>query len=95
MIVVFASFALADVVAIKAIGVGMAIAVLLGATVARMLLLPATMRLLGDWNWWAPDPLARLADRIGFSRTDTFLAPDVSGDVGAAPVSSDRPATQS
>jgi RND superfamily putative drug exporter len=70
MVVVFSSFALADVITIKSIGVGMAIAVLIDATVVRVLLVPATMRLLGTWNWWAPGPLGRLADRLGFSHVE-------------------------
>ena len=70
MVVVFAAFALADVVTIKSIGVGMALAVLLDATVVRVLLVPATMRLLGEWNWWAPGILGRLADRLGFSHVE-------------------------
>jgi RND superfamily putative drug exporter len=70
MVVVFAAFALADVITIKSIGVGMAIAVLLDATVIRVLLVPATMRLLGRWNWWAPGPLGRAADRLGFSHVE-------------------------
>jgi RND superfamily putative drug exporter len=70
MVVVFAAFALADVITIKSIGVGMAIAVLIDATIIRVLLVPATMRLLGDWNWWAPGPLGRLAERLGFSHVE-------------------------
>jgi RND superfamily putative drug exporter len=35
-----------------------------------MLLVPATMRLLGDWNWWAPGPLGRFAERLGFSHVE-------------------------
>jgi len=66
MVSVFSAFALADVITIKSIGIGMAIAVLLDATVVRVLLVPSTMRLLGTWNWWAPGPLRRLADRLGF-----------------------------
>jgi len=50
--------------------VAMAIAVALDATVIRVLLVPATMRLLGRWNWWAPGPLGRLADRLGFSHVE-------------------------
>ena len=46
---------------------GLALAVLLDATVVRMLLVPATMTLLGEWNWWAPGPLRRLHDRLGLS----------------------------
>ncbi len=70
MVVVFSAFALADVVTIKSIGVGMALAVFLDATVIRVLLVPATMRLLGEWNWWAPGILGRLADRLGFSHVE-------------------------
>ena len=70
MVSVFAAFALADTVTIKSIGVGMAIAVLIDATIVRMLLVPATMRLLGDWNWWAPGPLGRFASRLGFSHVE-------------------------
>jgi RND superfamily putative drug exporter len=67
MVVVFGAFALADTITIKSIGVGMALAVAIDATIIRVLLVPATMRLLGRWNWWAPGPLGRLADRLGFS----------------------------
>ena len=49
---------------IKALGLGVAIAVALDATVVRALLVPATMRLLGDWNWWMPARLARLGRRL-------------------------------
>jgi uncharacterized membrane protein YdfJ with MMPL/SSD domain len=70
MVTVFAAFALADTVTIKSIGVGMALAVLLDATIIRVLLVPATMRLLGGWNWWAPGPLGRLAERFGFSHVE-------------------------
>ena len=54
---VLASFATADAVFIKATAVGLLISVAVDATVARMLLVPATLRLLGAWNWWAPRPL--------------------------------------
>jgi RND superfamily putative drug exporter len=67
---VFAAFALADTITIKSIGVGMAIAVALDASIVRVLLVPATMRLLGRWNWWAPGPLGRLAERLGFSHVE-------------------------
>jgi RND superfamily putative drug exporter len=70
MVSVFAAFALAQTITIKSIGVGMAIAVLVDATVVRVLLVPATMRLLGKWNWWAPGFLARFADRLGFSHVE-------------------------
>jgi len=60
VVVVAGSFAFADIVLIKALGLGMAIAVALDATVVRALLVPATMRLLGRWNWWMPSWLTRL-----------------------------------
>ncbi|MEP7378820.1 MAG: MMPL family transporter [Chloroflexota bacterium] len=75
MVCVFAAFALAQTIVIKSIGVGMAIAVFLDATIIRILLVPATMRLLGRWNWWAPGPLGRLADRLGFSHVEDEVAP--------------------
>jgi RND superfamily putative drug exporter len=69
MVGVFAAFALADIVLIKAIGIGMALAVAIDATLVRALVVPATMRLLGNLNWWAPGPLARLQRRIGLSES--------------------------
>jgi len=60
VVVVTASFVTADVVLIKALGLGIALAVFLDATVVRALLVPATMRLLGEWNWWLPSPLRRV-----------------------------------
>lgn len=67
MFVVFLSFGLAEVVIIKAIGVGLAIAVAIDATIVRSLVVPAVMRLLGDVNWWAPRPLRWLHRKIGLS----------------------------
>jgi predicted secreted hydrolase len=60
VILVSSAFVSAEMVIVKALGVGMALAVLLDATVVRGLLVPATMRLLGDLNWWWPRRLARL-----------------------------------
>ncbi|HYR94558.1 MAG TPA: MMPL family transporter, partial [Methylomirabilota bacterium] len=65
MVGVFAAFGLAEILLIKAIGLGMALAVAIDATLVRALVVPATMRLLGNWNWWAPKPLARLYARLG------------------------------
>jgi putative drug exporter of the RND superfamily len=70
MVTVFAAFSLADVITIKSVGVGMAIAVALDATIIRVLLVPATMRLLGRWNWWAPGVLGRVANKFGFSHVE-------------------------
>ena len=64
MAAVFLAFGLADVVLIKSIGLGLAIAVALDATLVRALIVPAVMRLLGPANWWAPRGLARLHRRI-------------------------------
>jgi RND superfamily putative drug exporter len=63
--VVFAAFLSASVTSIKLLGLGVAFAILLDATVVRGLLVPAFMRLAGRWNWWAPAPLAALHRRIG------------------------------
>ncbi|MGW0434633.1 MMPL family transporter [Micromonospora sp. NPDC003197] len=68
MIVVFLGFLLGELTAVKEIGFGMAIAVLLDVTVVRGLLLPAVMSLLGEWNWWAPVPLRQLHHRISAGR---------------------------
>jgi RND superfamily putative drug exporter len=67
--VVLAAFSRSEIVFIKEIGVGLAIAVLMDATLVRALLVPATMRLLGRWNWWAPAPLQALWQRIGLSES--------------------------
>jgi len=69
-IVLTGAFATADIVIIKSLGVGMAIAIALDATIVRALLVPATMRLMGDYNWWAPRPLKWLWDRIGIQETE-------------------------
>jgi RND superfamily putative drug exporter len=60
MVAVFAVFATLRAVEFKQMGVGLAVAVLLDATLVRAVLLPATMKLLGDWNWYLPRPLHRL-----------------------------------
>ena len=67
MATVFFSFGLAETVVIKAIGLGMGLAVMVDATIVRALLVPAAMRLMGHWNWWAPGPLARLHRHLGLS----------------------------
>ncbi|RZU49726.1 RND superfamily putative drug exporter [Krasilnikovia cinnamomea] len=69
LIVVVAGFATGGVTVIKTIGVGMIVAIIVDATLVRALLVPATMRLLGRWNWWAPGPLGRLYARYGIHET--------------------------
>jgi len=57
MVVVFSIFGSLGQVSMKEIGIGLAVAVLLDATIVRAVLLPASMKLLGEWNWWLPRPL--------------------------------------
>jgi RND superfamily putative drug exporter len=57
--IVFAAFIISGVTSIKSMGFGIAFAILLDATLIRALLVPALMRLFGDWNWWAPKALRR------------------------------------
>ena len=70
MAVTFASLMAADVSVTRIFGVGIPLAVLMDATLVRMLLVPAFMRVLGRVNWWAPRPLARLHHRFGIGRPD-------------------------
>ncbi|MDQ3759633.1 MAG: MMPL family transporter [Actinomycetota bacterium] len=58
------AFAMSEIVFIKQLGVGTALAVLIDATIVRALLVPSLMQLLGERNWWAPRPLRRLHERI-------------------------------
>ncbi|HWN56316.1 MAG TPA: MMPL family transporter [Methylomirabilota bacterium] len=90
MAAVFFAFALADSVIIKAVGVGIGIAVVLDATVVRALLVPATMRLMGTWNWWVPGPVARLA-RMARPEMGRPAARKVSADGGRGISSRRRP----
>ena len=64
MVVVFGSFLLENDRVLKMVGVGLATAILLDATIVRMVLVPATMELLGDKNWWLPRWLDRLLPRL-------------------------------
>lgn len=61
------AFATSEIVFIKALGVGTALAVLIDATLIRALLVPALMKMFGSWNWWAPGWMRRLHDRFGLS----------------------------
>src|SRR4051812_23828848 len=68
--VVWIAFISSSVTFIKMLGLGMALAVIVDATLVRGVLVPAFMRLAGDWNWWAPRPLRRLHDRFGVRDSD-------------------------
>ncbi|HET6166926.1 MAG TPA: MMPL family transporter [Marmoricola sp.] len=73
--VVIGAFSTSGIVFMKMIGVGMLVALLVDATIVRALLVPATMKLLGRWNWWAPAPLLRLWERFGIRETDSIPEP--------------------
>jgi RND superfamily putative drug exporter len=70
LVVVVAFFSASSVVFLKLLGVGMIVALIVDATVVRILLVPATMRLLGRLNWWAPGPLRRLYSRYGIGEAE-------------------------
>jgi RND superfamily putative drug exporter len=72
-VVVVGAFSFSGISFISMIGVGLVVAVIVDATVVRALLVPATMRLLGRWNWWAPVPLARWWERHGFREESAEL----------------------
>ena len=67
MVIVFAGFAAGQMLMVKQMGIALAVAVAVDATLVRCLLVPATMSLFGEFNWWAPAPLRRLHRRFGLS----------------------------
>jgi len=79
MCAVFLAFGLADVVIIKAIGIGLAIAILIDATIVRLLIVPSVMRLLGRANWWAPRPLALFHRWVGADESHPVPRPVYGG----------------
>jgi putative drug exporter of the RND superfamily len=74
VMIVFLGFAAGQTLGIKEFGLALAIAVAVDATLVRCILVPATMTLLGEWNWWAPAPLRRLHDRLGLHEIPTHPA---------------------
>jgi uncharacterized membrane protein YdfJ with MMPL/SSD domain len=76
LLVVIGAFSLSGITFIKMIGVAMLIAIVIDATVVRILLVPATMRLLGRANWWAPAPLRKVYARYGIRESDGEPAPE-------------------
>jgi RND superfamily putative drug exporter len=91
--IVFLGFLTSGVTYLKAIGLGLALAVIVDATIVRGLLVPAFMRLAGRANWWAPGPLRRLHDRIGLreSGPEPPPHPGTTGPAGPAePAEPDR-----
>ncbi len=85
MVFVFGSFIFESDRVIKLFGVGLASAVLLDASIVRMLLVPATMELLGDLNWWVPKWLDRILPRIDVEGQHAVLFDDTTGDDGVEP----------
>jgi RND superfamily putative drug exporter len=79
LIIVIIGFATGQIGFIKLVGIGMIVAIVVDATLVRALLVPATMRLLGRWNWWAPGPLSRLYRRYGLHE-EPSPAPDGQDD---------------
>ena len=82
--VVFIAFGTSEITFIKLFGVGLALAIIMDATLIRALLVPAFMRLAGEANWWAPAPLRRLYDRIGLKEAPEDAAGQVDDGVAAA-----------
>ena len=73
------AFSASGITFIKLTGVGMIVALIVDATIIRVLLVPATMRLLGRANWWAPPPLRRLYARYGITEETPEPAPVPAG----------------
>ena len=82
IVIVFCGFAAGRMLGIKEMGFALAVAVVVDATLVRCLLVPATMTLLGDRNWWAPGPLRRLHERIGLRESDRRARPVPAGRAG-------------
>ncbi|UMG94474.1 MMPL family transporter [Nocardioides sp. TF02-7] len=93
--VVIGAFSTSGIVFMKMLGIGMLVALLVDATIVRALMVPAAMKLLGRWNWWAPAPLARWWERHGFrdevpAGADGRLGGDGAGGVDGADGADDR-----
>jgi RND superfamily putative drug exporter len=69
MVIVFVGLSTGEVSFMRMIGIGLALAVIVDATLVRMVLVPAFMKLVGRWNWWAPAPLAKLHAAVGVSES--------------------------
>lgn len=73
--VVFIAFTTSEIFFMKQVGLGQAVAVAIDASIVRALLVPSLMRLMGEWNWWAPRPLRRLHERLGLGEPPSGRAP--------------------
>ena len=96
LVVVILAFATSSITVMKSLGVGMALAIAVDATIVRALLVPAAMRLMGHWNWWAPAPMKKLWERMGLAdlegQAPPLLAPAFAL-AAAAPAASGAPST--
>jgi RND superfamily putative drug exporter len=90
MISVFAAFVLAPDPTVKMLGLGLATAVLIDATVVRVVLVPATMKLLGERNWWVPGWLDRILPRLDIEGGTGLPAPEYEADRGEIDHDNDR-----
>ncbi len=90
MFCVFGSFVIGDLRVLKVFGLGLAVAVLVDATIVRMVLVPATMELLGEANWWFPKWLDRIVPQLDVEGAHDEVidldapAPPVTTTAGAA-----------
>ena len=84
MVVVFSAFGLSSVIILKQIGLGLALAIFIDATLVRALVVPATMRLMGKWNWWAP---SFLQGHGAMAATATASVPTEATSTGVVAVS--------
>ncbi len=85
LVIVIGAFSASGITFIKLMGVGMIVALIVDATIVRVLLVPATMRLLGRANWWAPRPLRRLYARYGIGESERPAA-ESAGPQASEPV---------
>jgi RND superfamily putative drug exporter len=83
MSISFAALIAAEVSFMRMFGLGLTLAVLTDATLVRMVLMPAFMRVMGEWNWWAPKWLTRLHDRFGLDDGHGAATPDLHHQAGA------------
>jgi RND superfamily putative drug exporter len=83
LIIVVGGFATGGAATIKMLGLGTVVAVAVDAALVRTLLVPATMRLLGRFNWWAPGPLARVYRRYGLREEEPAVVPERVGEPAA------------
>jgi uncharacterized membrane protein YdfJ with MMPL/SSD domain len=91
MSISFAALIAAEVSFMRMFGLGLTLAVLVDATLVRMMLVPAFMHVVGGWNWWAPGPLVRLHQRIGISES----GPDEDADAAGGGAAGDNRVGQS